>query len=198
MSGFIPDPVDVPEYVPDPETEADVDTLIFEPGITLGSKYHDAGSCWRLIEAMRRRLIEHECRDETDVQNIGAELAAKRLLEIARTGQHAGTFGGEHMEAAAQAILRCHQKADEAIAGALRIQRKAEEVLKEHMVEKVEKEEKDEYTETCESCGAEVVLTSHPGSRFCGACGNCGLCGSDDDGCYCPYDAEPMEPEETC
>lgn len=135
MSDLVPDPIDVPAYVPDPETEADVDRLVFEPDLAMGSKYHDAGSCWRLIEAMRRRLIAWECRDETDIRNTGAELAASRLLEIARTGKHAGTFGGETMEACAQAILRCHQKADEAIARALGIQRKAEAVLKERMAQ---------------------------------------------------------------
>jgi hypothetical protein len=127
------DPIPTPEYVPDPETEADVDRLIFEPGMTMGSKYHDAGACWQLIEAMRQRLIYWTCRDETDIRNTGADLAAERLLEIARTGQHAGTFGGEKMEAAAQAILEIHRRADRTIANAMRVQQKAEAVLKEHM-----------------------------------------------------------------
>lgn len=123
-------------YVPEanPETEADVDRLIFEPDITMGSKYHDAGSCWHLIEAMRRRLIAATCRDDTDAKNAGADLAAERLLAVARTGEHAGTFGGEKMEECAQAILRCHRKADEAIRKALSVQRSGEEIAKRLML----------------------------------------------------------------
>lgn len=127
------DPVSTPEYVPDPETEADVDFLIFNPGKVLGAKYHDSGSCWQLIEVMRRRLIAWECRDETDAKNVGADIAADLLAEIARTGEHPGTFGGEAMEAAAQAILECHRRADRAIRKALRAQRSGEEIAKELM-----------------------------------------------------------------
>lgn len=123
------------DYAPDPETEADVDRLIFESDLSMGSKYHDSGSCWRLIEAMRRRLIAHAARDDTDVKNAGADIAAEKLAEIARTGKHSGTFGGEKMESAAQAILEIHRRADRAIANALRVQRRGEETLKAGMTE---------------------------------------------------------------
>lgn len=74
-------------------------------------------------------------RDDTEIQNVGAELAAERLLEVARTGKHPGTFGGEAMEAAAQAILECHRRADRAVVNALRVQRRGEEILKAGMAE---------------------------------------------------------------
>lgn len=121
------------DYVPNPEIEADVDRLIFESDLSRGSKYHDAESCWQLIEAMRQRLITWVCRDETDIRNTGADIVADLLAEIARSGEHPGAFGGEAMETAALAILEIHRRADRAIANALRVQRKGEAILKEHM-----------------------------------------------------------------
>jgi hypothetical protein len=40
------------------DTMADVEWLLTHPDKSLGSVYHDAGSCWRLIEALRQK-----CRD---------------------------------------------------------------------------------------------------------------------------------------
>lgn len=37
---------------------ADVEWLLADTDRTLGSKYHDAGSCWELIDAMRLRFIQ--------------------------------------------------------------------------------------------------------------------------------------------
>lgn len=116
------------EAQPKSEIEQDADRLIFEPAALpdLEKKYADAGACWHLVEVLRRRLGEHEMRDETDAVNVGADVAAEQLLEIARTGKHVGTFGGEKMEACAQAILEIHRRADAVIARALTVQRKAE------------------------------------------------------------------------
>lgn len=48
--------------------------------------------------------------DDTEMvqRNIGCDIAAKKLMEIAETGEHAGTFGGLRMELAAQAIVDLH------------------------------------------------------------------------------------------
>lgn len=43
-------------------------------------------------------------------RNAGATEAAKKLLAIARTGDHPGEFGGAEMEEAAQAILALHRR----------------------------------------------------------------------------------------
>lgn len=119
----------------DEEIDRDIDWLLFNPDKTKGAQYHDAGSCWQLIEGFRRRLAACEMRDETDVRNTGADIAADLLAEIARSGKHPGAFGGEAMEAAAQAILEIHRRADQAIANALRVQRRGEGILKAGMVD---------------------------------------------------------------
>jgi hypothetical protein len=36
--------------------EEDIDWLLANPDKCMGSRYHDAGSCWQLIERFRRRL----------------------------------------------------------------------------------------------------------------------------------------------
>lgn len=38
------------------ELEADVDQLLKHPDMGMASSYHDAGSCWQLIGALRRRI----------------------------------------------------------------------------------------------------------------------------------------------
>jgi len=68
--------------------------------------------------------------DDLDAQNIGAAIAAQELRRIAETGRHEGVFGGADMEAAAQAILKIHRRADRVIVAAMRVQRKAEEETK--------------------------------------------------------------------
>lgn len=62
----------------------------------------------RLEQAQNDLLAESAKGDEVrllDAENAGATLTAEALLAIARTGEHAGTFGGEEIEACAQAIL---------------------------------------------------------------------------------------------
>lgn len=118
------------EASPKSEIEQDIDRLIFDHASEVAQKYADAEARWRLIEALRMRLVAHEMKTEDDAINVGADVAAEQLLEIARTGKHAGTFGGERMEACAQAILEIHRRADEAIARALTVQRKAEAAIK--------------------------------------------------------------------
>jgi hypothetical protein len=52
-------------------------------------------------------LAESVKTDEVmDAENAGSQLTAEKLLEIARTGEHPGVFGGATIEACAQAILR--------------------------------------------------------------------------------------------
>jgi uncharacterized protein (DUF433 family) len=46
-----------PEYeYKEAPVEEDVTWLLENPDKSMGSKYHDAGSCWTLIEALRKRL----------------------------------------------------------------------------------------------------------------------------------------------
>ena len=42
----------------DKELPHDLDWLLAHPEGTLGSKYHDAASCWQLIDALRERLCK--------------------------------------------------------------------------------------------------------------------------------------------
>jgi len=41
----------------DKQASVDADWLLNNPDKTLGSQYHDAGSCWQLIDAFRYRFI---------------------------------------------------------------------------------------------------------------------------------------------
>lgn len=52
------------------------------------------------------------------------------LGRVAAEGRHDCVFSDPDMEAAAQAIVKCHRRADRAIAAAMRVQRKAEEETK--------------------------------------------------------------------
>ena len=47
---------------------------------------------------------------EVEQRNVGSYITARKLLEIAKTGEHAGVFGGEVLEQAAQSILALHRK----------------------------------------------------------------------------------------
>lgn len=75
------------------------------------------------LPALARRLIaaDHRVRDlellsqtyftedqEIEIKNGASQVTAEILLKIARTGEHRGRFGGDTMEAAAQAILGLH------------------------------------------------------------------------------------------
>jgi hypothetical protein len=42
---------------------------------------------------------------KVDERNVGASIAAAKLLEIARTGEHEGVFGDAGIEAAAREIM---------------------------------------------------------------------------------------------
>jgi hypothetical protein len=52
-------------------------------------------------------------RDDATMEelNHNSESVAERLLKIAETGKHPGTFGGEKLEACAQAILELRERA---------------------------------------------------------------------------------------
>lgn len=58
--------------------------------------------------------------ERMDQQNIGCDIAARMLREIAESGSHEGVFGGAEMEAAAQAILKLRAERDALL---LRIER---------------------------------------------------------------------------
>jgi len=62
------------------------------------------------LEQELENLMALQALDETDHQNIGAQLTAMALLKILKTGEHPGTFGGEKIEEAAQAILELHRE----------------------------------------------------------------------------------------
>jgi hypothetical protein len=51
------------------------------------------------------RVLDMDDR-ELDIKNWGAIICAKALYAIAKTGEHPGVFGGEEVEAAAQAIMQ--------------------------------------------------------------------------------------------
>lgn len=59
----------------------------------------------RVKKIIRTILIEVEEVIQVDAHNAGCTIAAEKLLDIAKTGKHGGTFGGESMEACAQEIL---------------------------------------------------------------------------------------------
>ena len=44
------------EQAREADVERDVDWLLNHPGEVLASTYHDAGSCWELIESLRKRV----------------------------------------------------------------------------------------------------------------------------------------------
>lgn len=48
--------------------------------------------------------------EEIEQRNIGAVICANLLREIAETGKHRGVFGAPEIEAAAQAILKLHER----------------------------------------------------------------------------------------
>jgi hypothetical protein len=39
------------------DVERDIDFLLAKPQVTMYARYHDAGSCWQLIDALRRRML---------------------------------------------------------------------------------------------------------------------------------------------
>jgi uncharacterized protein YutD len=48
----------------DKETlERDIQWLLENPGMNMGSSYHDAGKCWRLIEVLVDQLRDHKFRE---------------------------------------------------------------------------------------------------------------------------------------
>jgi hypothetical protein len=70
----------------------------------LATKLHHSITSKKEMERKRESDLEDE-------RNIGAELGAERLCEIAETGEHRGTFGGKKMEACAKAVVALHAKA---------------------------------------------------------------------------------------
>lgn len=51
---------------------------------------------------------------ELDAKNFGADSAAGKLLDIVKTGDHTGVFGGKLMEECAQAILALRKALEDA------------------------------------------------------------------------------------
>ncbi|KKN96800.1 hypothetical protein LCGC14_0164440 [marine sediment metagenome] len=62
----------------------------------------------RVKTIIRAILVEVEEVVHISSHNAGCAIAANKLLDIAKTGRHGGTFGGESMEACAQEILKLH------------------------------------------------------------------------------------------
>jgi hypothetical protein len=59
----------------------------------------------RIAADMVRRLIQRFEDFKVDERNVGASIAAAKLLEVARTGEHEGVFGDVGIEAAAREIM---------------------------------------------------------------------------------------------
>jgi hypothetical protein len=64
-------------------------------------------------QCMNTRLDNYPEWAQIELQNIGAGITSNLLKEIADTGQHHGTFGGEEVEACAQSILKLHKRIEE-------------------------------------------------------------------------------------
>ncbi len=71
----------------------------------LEGNWSDAGTFESLLRATLF-AVGRSTLDDVELKNIGADIAADKLRVIAETGKHPGVFGGEKMEAAAQAILK--------------------------------------------------------------------------------------------
>ncbi len=50
---------------------------------------------------------------ELEQRNIGATITARKLLDIARTGEHSGKFGCPIIQACAEEIVKLYQRANE-------------------------------------------------------------------------------------
>jgi hypothetical protein len=90
------------------------------PGRELTMPDH-ADLCVWLLEKLAEAEAGADLK-EIDHQNIGSDLAAEKLLEIVRAGEHRGTFGSEKMEACARAVLALHERLRKAEAKAAELE----------------------------------------------------------------------------